>query len=272
MRPIWLVVMVSLFVASACDAILDISPRSPLRVPDGAAGSDGGALPPPSVVADANTEQAPCGAPTVDAQHVVSSPGRGPVSWQPLPWAIYVVPAPNPAGEIAAVWGAKHVLDDQFGIFKSASPHEPPYDQELPLGLLGFGFASTGCLDARAVSPSGIVVFSTVLVPTDTAPTGASFEGRSDHVIVGPLHVEAEILSGDGTPSDELPTQTIPPAPMLYDYPLAFAGASVTGFKHVLLDWQEGFGAINPGAHTLLVSITDGDGVSTSQSVHFVVQ
>jgi hypothetical protein len=263
-----------LLVAPACDQLLDISPRSALSTDgaDGAAGADGDAGPRPAEVGDDHSAPPTCGAPTIDLQVTTSAAGRGAVTWQPAAWAVYSVPpGDDPMGTIATVWGIKHVFDDQRRIFKSASPHEPPYDQELALGLRDAGLTNTSCVDRRSTSVATLV-FSAVLVPTDAAPIGVSFEGRQDHVIDGPLQVDAE-LSGDVTGSSyPLPAQPIPPAQVLYDYPLAFAGATVSGFKHVLLTWQQGIDPTLPsGPYTLRVSVSNVYGVSTSQSVHFVV-
>jgi hypothetical protein len=238
----------------------------------GAAGSSGGAAAPDG--GDAGPDGAEtCGAPIVDPEQVTGSP-----NWTSVAWAVFVGPLGTANDSLttlnatfSTVWKPNHAYDTGFDQFKSVVAHAPPYDGELASGLSQAGFASTGCVPASAfVAPSGVLI-SAILVPSATAPTGASFEVASPGPIIpGTLGVDGDLLR-DGVVIDSAFDSQYVKAGALYGYTGAY-----DGHRHVILNFAEntdfsGGAALTAGDYAFRVKIGDGSGSMTSQTIHFTV-
>ena len=103
----------------------------------------------------------------------------GAPTWRPTGLQVFIAPAGTSeddfalAGETIASVLSSHE-PHPMGVWPSAEPHGPPYDDEVAEGVTGQGFVDGSVFSAgHFTAPSGIFVML-MIVPDEGAPTGSS--------------------------------------------------------------------------------------------------
>jgi hypothetical protein len=201
----------------------------------------------------------------------------GKPNWTVVAWALFVAPfgkMSDPGttldASFSAVWAPNHAYDPGFNQFKSVVSHAPPYDGELLSGLAQTSFTNTGCVPASAFVPPSGVLWSAIMVPSASAPSGTSFEVSSPGPIIPGMFAVSGALIRDGLVVDPNWSSTYAAASKLY-------AANYDGFRHVILNFAEntdfsGGAALPAGNYAFKVYINDqGLSGSTTQTIHFTV-
>jgi hypothetical protein len=279
--------------ASGCNQLLGIEERSALA-PD-AAGSDGSSKEAAagadsggrdgSAITDGSAEleapgtdvpiSDPCLAIHVDPQTLAPVAGNGPALWSVASWALYLVPSSDVQAALFSVWAPLHVYDPAYGVFKSATPHLPPYDHELAAGLEQAGFTNTGCVNRASLTQNSDLILSLVMVPTADAPAGNSFDGQPGapalpgaFALQGSLYANGSLLTSDLLQSFPTPSALHP-------------GTSGMGSTHLVANFDLmsfTLPAVKnvPGNYGFVLSISNSSSPSqppaTQQSVQFTVE